>query len=185
MVQTTKDKVHVTLGESVVDRPLLKQDELRRLPVVSLAAPTILHGLVSSALSIGVRTVFQRLFANRTTSEHQGPLTSAVGALWLDYFSMFVSDLLLYPLETILVRLYCQGMPALADNVQNGVEQTFVSSYYSGMMDCVLGVYDSEGVVGFFKGFSSVLIRYTLHGLLLLLLWRTAHTLENRLRNHQ
>lgn len=182
MVQTTKDKVHVNLGESVLDLPIVHQDEFRRVPILLLATPTVLHGLLSVAVSTIIRKVARRLFVTRTPSNRHGPLTSAVGALWLDYFSMFLSDLVLYPLETIMVRLYCQGMPALADNIQNGVEQTFVSSYYSGLVDCVTGVYDSEGLLGFFKGFSSLLIRYSIHGLLLLLLWRTAHTLENRLR---
>lgn len=182
MIQTTKDKVHVSLGEAMVDLPLIRQDEFRRVPVLYLATPTILHGLLSTGLSVVTRSVAQRLFVGRSRSEEDAPLTSAVTALCLDYASMFLADLVLYPLETILIRLYCQGMPALADNVQNGLEQTFVSSYYTGMLDCVSGVYDSEGPLGFFKGFSSLLIRYSVHGLLLLLLWRTAHALENRLR---
>ena len=99
----------------------------------------------------------------------------------MDYLSLLLTDVLLYPLETVLVRLYCQGMPALVDNIQNGLEGSFVSSYYRGVIDCVTGIWDSEGPLGFFKGFSSLLIRYSIHGMVLLLLWRTAQTLETRL----
>lgn len=180
MVQNTTDKVHTSYAEVIEDRQLLQQDSLRRsIPYLFLAAPTVLHGLVSGALSHLIHKVARRF---RTHSDRKSLLTSAVGALWLDFFSMLLTDTLLYPLETILVRLYCQGMPALVDNIQNGVERTFVSSYYRGMMDCVTGVYDSEGPLGFFKGFSSLLIRFSIHAFLLVLLWRTAQALDNRLK---
>ena len=99
----------------------------------------------------------------------------------MDFLSLFVTDTLLYPLETVVVRLHCQGMPALVDNIQSGMEGSFVSSYYRGVVDCVTGVWDSEGPLGFFKGFSSLLIRFSIHGLVLVLLWRTAQALESRL----
>lgn len=185
MVQTTKDSEY---KEGIIqlarERPLFKQDELRRIPFLLLATPTILHGLLSSAVSHLLLRGIRRVFRTSPVPPHetkQAPFTSAVGALWMDYFSLFLADFLLYPLETVVIRLHCQGMPALVDNIQNGLEGSFVSSYYRGVVDCVTGVWDSEGPLGFFKGFSSLLIRYTIHGLILVLLWRTAQILDSRL----
>lgn len=80
------------------------------------------------------------------------------------------------------MRLYCQGMPALVDNIQNGVEVMYVSSYNGGVVDCARGILDSEGPLGFFKGVSSLLIKYAVYGLILTVLWRTAASLDNRLK---
>ncbi len=184
MVQTTKDSEY---KEGIIqlarERPLFKQDKLRRIPLLLLATPTVLHGLLSGAISHLLRQGIRRVFRTSRPpheAKHE-PFTSAVGALWMDYFSLLLTDCLLYPLETIVIRLHCQGMPALVDNIQNGLEGSFVSSYYGGVVDCVMGVWDSEGPLGFFKGFSSLLIRYSVHGLVLVLLLRTAQILESRL----
>ena len=184
MVQTTKDSEYKEgILQLARERHLFKQDELRRIPFLVLATPTILHGLLSSAVSHLILRGVRRIFRTPATPHEskQLPFSSAVGALWMDYLSLFLTDVLLYPLETVVVRLHCQGMPALVDNIQNGLEGSFVSSYYGGVVDCVTGIWDSEGPLGFFKGFSSLLIRYSIHGLILVLLWRTAHTLESRL----
>ena len=161
------------------DRPMINKDSFRRVPFLLLATPTVLHALLKGGVSHVIHKLLGRLLRR---TDHKHLFTSAVEALWLDYCSQFLTDVLLYPLETILVRLYCQGMPALVDNVQNGSGLLLVSTYYTGVLDCVTGLWDSEGMGGFFRGFSSVLIRYSIHGFILVLLWRTAQTLENRLR---
>ena len=83
-----------------------------------------------------------------------------------------MSDCVLYPLETVLVRLYCQGMPVLVDNVQTGRDVMFISTYYTGVVNCVTEIWGAEGVWGFYKGFSSLLLRYAVHGVVLVVLWR-------------
>lgn len=98
----------------------------------------------------------------------------------MDFFCRFLTEVTLYPLQTVLVRLYCQGMPALVDNVQTGSDTVFISSYYGGFVDCVTGILDTEGPLGFFKGFSSLLVRYSLYGLVLLFIWRTVHILDRK-----
>lgn len=92
--------------------------------------------------------------------------------LWTAYLGSLLADVILYPLQTVLVRLYCQGMPVLVDNVQTGLDIAFITTYYRGFLDCVGGIWDTEGVGGFYKGISALLLRYIVHGLVLLLLWR-------------
>ena len=186
-METTLDKANEGMMEVALDRPFYTIDEYRRLPFITLATPTVLHGLLSNIVSYLIKRVIKRLFPthyiNRTSSRRQYFLTSSVRALWLDYFSLLLTDILLYPLETVLVRLYCQGMPALVDNIQSGIDVEYISLYYGGVVDCMNGIWDSEGALGFFKGFSSLLVRYAIHGAVLLVVWRTVHVLENRLNN--
>ena len=72
-------------------------------------------------------------------------------------------------------------MPVLVDNVQTGTDVVFISTYYSGFMDSVFGIWDTEGPWGFYKGFSSLLLRYLVHGTVLLVLWRTIVAVKTRL----
>jgi len=102
--------------------------------------------------------------------------------LWVAYFGSFLSETVLYPLETVMARLVCQGMPVLVDNIQNGTDISFVTTFYRGFVDCVLVIWESEGVFGFFRGYSSLLLRYLIHGSLLLLLWRLERTANAKLK---
>jgi hypothetical protein len=182
VAQTTRDKASGDIVVDMFDRPHFREDRLRRIPFLYLATPTVLRGLLSGVLN----HIFHRLFEWVLRRSRTFPLSqpsvysSAITALWVDFFSLLFTDTLLYPLETVLVRLYCQGMPALVDNIQSGTGVTYVATYYTGVLDCVSGVWETEGTLGFYKGFSSLLIRYSIHGLLLVLLWRTAHALDDR-----
>lgn len=144
--------------------------------------PTILHGLATEAIAQVSISLLQKLLPNRTRPQEQRDVLShTMRALWVAYFSSLLSDILLYPLKTVLVRLYCQGMPVLVDNVQTGTDVVFISTYYSGFVDSVYGIWDTEGPWGFYKGFSSLFLRYLVHGTLLLVLWRTVVAIRTKL----
>ena len=102
--------------------------------------------------------------------------------LWVAYFSSFLSETVLYPLETVVARMTCQGMPVLVDNIQTGLDISFVTTFYRGFTDCVVVIWESEGVFGFFRGYSALLLRYLLHGSLLFLLWRLERTANAKLK---
>ena len=102
--------------------------------------------------------------------------------LWVAYFSSFLSETVLYPLETILARMTCQGMPVLVDNIQTGLDVTFVTTFYRGFTDCIMVIWESEGVFGFFRGYSALLLRYLLHGGILFVLWRLERTANSKLK---
>ena len=152
------------------------------MPYLYLVTPTILHGLAAEVISNLSITLLQKLLPNRTQSqEQQDVLSYTMRALWVAYFSSLLTDAILYPLITVLVRLYCQGMPVLVDNVQTGTDVVFISTYYSGFVDSVFGIWDTEGPWGFYKGFSSLLLQYIVHGGLLLILWRTIVAIKTKL----
>ncbi len=153
-------------------------DQYRRIPYLHLLPPSLLHEVTTDALTHLTASLITR---------HQRPandaITVAMNYLWNSYVSSFVTETFLYPLETILVRLYCQGMPGLVDNVQTGSDVMFISTYYSGVLDCIREVWNAEGLWGFYKGFSSLLLRYAVHGALLVLLWRVVVFAMNRSKN--
>ena len=152
------------------------------MPYLYLITPTILHGLATEVIAQLSMSLLQKLLPNRTRShEQRDVLSHTMRALWVAYFSSLLSDILLYPLKTVLVRLYCQGMPVLVDNVQTGTDVVFISTYYSGFIDSVYGIWDTEGLWGFYKGFSSLFLRYLVHGTLLLVLWRTVVAIRTKL----
>ena len=152
------------------------------MPYLYLIVPTILHGCATEVIAHLSMSLLQKLLPNRTQSQEQRDVLShTMRALWVAYFSSLLGDVVLYPLKTVLVRLYCQGMPVLVDNVQTGTDVVFISTYYSGFIDSVYGIWDTEGPWGFYKGFSSLLLRYLVHGTLLLVLWRTVAAIRTKL----
>lgn len=155
------------------DRPLFSVDESHRLPFILLAGPTILHGFAVDGVALLAGRVAQRMLRQSAHSERDA-LSAAVRELWVAYTASFLTEAVLYPLETVIVRLHCQGMPVLVDDVRTGLDIAFIRTYCRGFVDCISGILDSEGPWGFYKGFSSLLLRYALHGLLLVLLWRMA-----------
>ncbi len=167
-----------TQSQFTLQRPLHTMDQYRRIPYLYLLPPSLLHEVTTDTLTHLTGSLVAR---------HQTPandaVTVALNSLWSSYLSSFVSESVLYPLETVLVRLYCQGMPGLVDNVQSGSDVMFISTYYSGVLNCVREIWGAEGLWGFYKGFSSLLLRYAVHGALLVLLWRTVVFAGNRSKN--
>lgn len=181
MVQNTAQKAYRGgLLEVAAERQLLKVGGTHRLPYLSLILPTMLHILAIDHLSGAISQLINRVAPSSHQTEPPYPFQAVLRSLWVAYVSSALSDVLLYPLQTVVVRLHCQGMPVLMDNVENGSELAFVQTYYRGFLDCISGIFDSEGLCGFYKGFSSLLIRYAVHGVILLGLWRTFKFLHNR-----
>ncbi len=178
-LQNTTQKVYTRgILEVITDRPILYVDSNHRLPFLHLAAPTIFHGFTIDLISLLSQKLLEKVLPNRTAND---ALSVAMRGLWTAYLGSLLADITLYPLHTVVVRLYCQGMPVLVDNVQTGVDIAFITTYYRGFLDCVGGIWDTEGVWGFYKGFSALLIRYAVHGLVLLLLWRIVDHVNSRM----
>lgn len=78
----------------------------------------------------------------------------------------------MYPLRTVIVRLHLQGLPILVENVELGTGVQYVTTYYTGPIDCIQGIWEAEGLSGFYKGLSSVLLQYIIYVLFLLIVWR-------------
>lgn len=75
-------------------------------------------------------------------------------------------------MRTVMLRLHIQGVPVLVENIETGSGVQYVTTFYSGPIDCIQGIWEAEGIAGFYKGMSAVILQHVLHGLLLVILWR-------------
>jgi hypothetical protein len=184
MVQNLPHKVYSGgLLEVINDRPLISVDSHHRLPYLYLAAPIILRGFATELVFLYCQRLVSRIV--RRPTDPSDTLAVVMHGLWVAYFGSFLSETVLYPLETVVARMTCQGMPVLVDNVQTGLDISFVTTFYRGFGDCVAVIWESEGVFGFFRGYSALLLRYLLHGGLLFLLWRIERAANAKMREIQ
>ncbi|KAK7829619.1 hypothetical protein U0070_013305 [Myodes glareolus] len=147
----------------------------RLLPLLSLIFPTVLHGvlhyIISSIIQKIVLLILKRKTYNSHLAESTSPMQNMLDAYFPELIANFAaslcSDVILYPLETVLHRLHIQGTRTIIDNTDLGYEVLPINTQYEGMRDCINTIKQEEGVFGFYKGFGAVIIQYTLHAAIL------------------
>uniref|UniRef100_A0A2K5C8H2 Mitochondrial outer membrane protein SLC25A46 n=1 Tax=Aotus nancymaae TaxID=37293 RepID=A0A2K5C8H2_AOTNA len=147
----------------------------RLLPLLSLIFPTVLHGvlhyIISSVIQKFVLLILKRKTYNSHLAESTSPVQSMLDAYFPELIANFAaslcSDVILYPLETVLHRLHIQGTRTIIDNTDLGYEVLPINTQYEGMRDCINTIRQEEGVFGFYKGFGALIIQYTLHAAVL------------------
>lgn len=147
----------------------------RLLPLFSLIFPTVLHGVLHYIISSIIQKIVLLILKRKTCSSHLAESTSPMQNMLDAYFPELIanfaaslcSDVILYPLETVLHRLHIQGTRTIIDNTDLGYEVLPINTQYEGMRDCVNTIKQEEGVFGFYKGFGAVIIQYTLHATIL------------------
>ncbi|XP_019306067.1 mitochondrial outer membrane protein SLC25A46 isoform X1 [Panthera pardus] len=147
----------------------------RLLPLLSLIFPTVLHGVLHYIISSAIQKFVLLILKRKTYSSHLAESTSPVQSMLDAYFPELIanfaaslcSDVILYPLETVLHRLHIQGTRTIIDNTDLGYEVLPINTQYEGMRDCINTIRQEEGMLGFYKGFGAVIIQYTLHAAVL------------------
>ncbi|CAF0745800.1 unnamed protein product [Adineta ricciae] len=87
-------------------------------------------------------------------------------------FSMFLSNLLLYPYETVVNRLFVQGTRTIVDNLdKTGVGCVPINTRYLGFFDCCRTIVEAEGCQGFYKGVGFLILKFGL-------IYASAHCLK-------
>lgn len=150
----------------------------RLLPIWKLIGPTVVHGVLHYAVSYVVQSVtlwWINLRARRRTAERMGaiPRNQSDGyfpELTSIFVGSLVADVVLYPLETVLHRLYLQGTRTIIDNLDTGCSVAPVISQYLGPVDCFRSIVSEEGAAGLYKGFGALVLQYSLHCALLKLM---------------
>ncbi|CAH8870251.1 unnamed protein product [Trichobilharzia szidati] len=78
----------------------------------------------------------------------------------------FAADVVLYPVETIVLRLCVQGTRTLVDNMDTGDVVVPIVSSYDGFFDALRSTFDSRvGFLGLYRGFGALLAQYALQAL--------------------
>lgn len=151
----------------------------RLLPLWTLVFPTVLHGVLHYIISSSVQKLVLYVLRRRNNT-NTSPKPTKVGmenvqnmldAYFPELIASFVAnlcaDVLLFPLETVLHRLHVQGTRTIIDNTDLGFEVLPINSQYEGMRDCMNAIRREEGPLGFYKGFGTIMIQYSLHATVL------------------
>lgn len=155
---------------------------------LSLALPTVVVAavrcVVSSAIQEVTYGVLQRMRKDRSadsdsSTEEVFGLVDA-DRLCASMTGAFVADVVTYPMETALLRAHIQGFPVLLDDVEAGLSPVLLTTGYRSWRDLYLTVNTMEGRLGFYKGFSAMLLQYLVQGLVLVGLHRARGTAHSR-----
>ncbi|KAH9397959.1 hypothetical protein TYRP_019332 [Tyrophagus putrescentiae] len=75
-------------------------------------------------------------------------------------YANIITDIVLYPLQTVMYRLFLQGTRTLIDNVDGRTAVIPLISNYDSASDCYASVLQYEGTSGLFKGFGALVLQY-------------------------
>lgn len=79
-----------------------------------------------------------------------------------------IASSLLYPIETILTRLYVQGTRTLVDNLSSSdIIIKPVLSNYQGFFDCKKAILQNETNLGFYKGIGCLFLQFSIQFLVI------------------
>ncbi|KAK4871619.1 hypothetical protein RN001_015743 [Aquatica leii] len=145
----------------------------RMLPIWVLTLPTITLGIARYLFSLIVKSGTFRLMQiqQKENSSSMGTLPknlSNIGILQdvelnASLIAVIASDIVFYPFETILHRLYLQGTRTIIDNLETGRSVLAILTNYRGPVDCYESCLRTEGVFGLYKGFGALILQYIAH----------------------
>ncbi|XP_025078111.1 LOW QUALITY PROTEIN: solute carrier family 25 member 46-like [Pomacea canaliculata] len=147
----------------------------RLIPVWQLVGPTVAlrlsHYFISSIANYTVTsTVRSEQQERRDLPGDTQQLTAYeqyFPELLATFTGNFLADFVLYPLETVVYRLYIQGTRTIIDNLDTGLGVIPISTRYEGFVDCFRCILAEEGIPGFYRGFGALILQYMMHAILL------------------
>ena len=152
------------------------QSGSRTLPMWQLVLPSTLHAVSHYIISVIFKTVSDKVMKSRhrACQEQQGAISkrpppglTAYREQVASVIGFLAADVVLYPIETVLHRLHLQGTRTIIDNLDSGKEVVPILTRYDGFFDCFHCILSEEGISGFFKGFGTLILQYTVQFLVL------------------
>jgi len=138
----------------------------RLLPLHQLILPSVVYGLTNYA----VKGLINRILVRSNTSRYKiddkidekNMKKIYYAELMSNLLSSLITDILTYPLETVVLRLHLQGTRTIIDDTDKGIGVVPLCTNYDDMFDCFDTVVREEGASGLYKGFGALIIQYTL-----------------------
>ncbi|CAK5007891.1 unnamed protein product [Meloidogyne enterolobii] len=153
------------LRQDVFGGSAMAEGVRRRHSLLWLAFPTSLHQTMHFLVCQYVYTTsysWTRTFVSRKLPSERRRYHTIMPELFSSMTSVFVADIVCYPLETVLHRLYIQGTRTLIDNLDSGAEALVPAGRYSGIFDCFSSIIRKEGVMTLFSGIGAIFLQYML-----------------------
>lgn len=167
-----------------MQRPVLSssEDKVSMISVlVPMVALSVAQELLQPVIHHSVKYVQSRWLITYTSSD-KDLITTVTSGLWIWYWSSLLTDLITYPIETVMAQMLTQGLPMLVDNVTDGNKVVFLSSNCMGLTDYFKGMWSTHGLSGLYRGLSSLLLQYGLQALSLYVMSHAASYVRNRIR---
>ncbi|KAL5004222.1 hypothetical protein ScPMuIL_017678 [Solemya velum] len=151
----------------------------RLLPIWKLILPTVAFRLAHYMItSVSQYTVTSTIRVEQQESRGQAAVEgvdnrskSVYDIYFPELLATFtgglLADVMLFPAETVLHRLYLQGTRTIIDNTDTGLGVIPINTNYEGVLDCFKSIIMEEGLGGLYKGFGALVLQYAVHASLL------------------
>ncbi|KAK6056750.1 hypothetical protein COOONC_05741 [Cooperia oncophora] len=145
------------------------RDPSRRFSVLHLAVPTVAyhttHYIIQSKLHYQFFKM-ARKYVNKKPESERTKFHQYVPQIFAQMSSTILTDLILFPFETIMHRDVYQGTRTLIDNLDTGLSAISITAKYNGFGDCLRSVLQHEGFWALYSGVGALALEYLLHSLL-------------------
>jgi len=167
-----------------MQRPVLSSSE-DKVSMISVLVPMVVlsvaQELLQPVIQHSVKYVQSR-WLTTAPSNDRDLITKVTTGLWVWYWSSLLTDLITYPIETIMAQMLSQGLPMLVDNVNDGDEVIYLSSNCVGLTDYFKSAWNTHELSGLYRGLSNLLLQYGLQALLLYVTSHVASNVRNKMR---
>ncbi|KAK2720405.1 hypothetical protein QYM36_004327, partial [Artemia franciscana] len=141
----------------------------RLLPIWVLILPSVITEFgryVISLIGTGISEKILKNLALKTYSRYGVEVSELTVARssFVDLGSWIagriISDVAIYPFDTVVNRLYLQGTRTIIDNLDDGISVVPIVTRYEGFWDCWRSIIAEEGRLGLYKGFGALVLQY-------------------------
>ncbi|BFZ01765.1 hypothetical protein BsWGS_04804 [Bradybaena similaris] len=148
----------------------------RQIPAWQLTLPTVIFRLSHYIVnSIAQFTVTSAMHLEQQEMREQPGENGREPSVYETYFpdllaaftGGFLADMITFPIETVLHRLYVQGTRTIIDNTDTGLGVVPINTRYDGFLDCFTGIIKEEGLQGLYRGFGALILQYAIHAVIL------------------
>ncbi|KAI6179485.1 Solute carrier family 25 member 46 [Aphelenchoides besseyi] len=158
------------------------KDNSRRFSLVYLSIPNVLFNtgrfMISNWFYNTIYNMARRYVCKKPLNERTR-FHAILPEMFATITSAAISDVICYPIETVIHRLYIQGTRTLIDNLDTGASAISVTAKYTGFLDCLKSIVNREGFSALYSGVGAIGLQYVLQFLVL----RTMRTIFEQTAN--
>lgn len=143
----------------------------RMIPVYQMCASNVSYCMSKYLFSVIVKGISSRIISrhlhNREEKKGARPkdLTGINNdiELYSNIISLITSEIVFFPIETIIHRIQLQGTRTIIDSLDTGVQVVPILTSYEGAIDCYHSTIATEGFLGLYKGFGAMILQFAAH----------------------